>query len=164
MSPRQARPPATPEEAEAKADRRLRSLQVSTFCLHALAWILATFYATDYLPALFVKTTVGVKQAALPQYLAGYLILSVICLVLAIGFGCFYGPRIGASRYSWRWYVFPVALALLLIPAQGSNELLTRAVEAVCLVSGIALGVTLSQPWRRRRQRRRPAPGRVASR
>ncbi|MGH7643344.1 MAG: hypothetical protein ACRENX_10115 [Candidatus Dormibacteria bacterium] len=160
MSPRPPRPPATPEETEAKLERRRRSLRVSTFCLHALTWILATFYATDYLPALFVRATVGVNQAALPQYLAGYLLLGVICLVLAIAFGCYYGPHIKASRYSWRWYVFPVALALLLIPAQGSNELLTRAVEAACLIPGIALGGALSQPWRRRR---RPARDRVAA-
>lgn len=163
MSPRQSRLPVTREEAQAKAERRYRSVQLSTFCLHIMAWILATFYATDYLPALYVRFTVGLDQPAWLQFLSGYLILSVICVVLAITFGCCYGPRIKASRYSWRWYVFPVVLALVLIPAQGSNELLTRAVEAVCLVPGIALGVGLSRPWRRWRRRRRPAPGRVAA-
>ncbi len=157
------RPPETEEEARAKAERRYRSLQVSTFCLHALAWILVTFYATDYLPPLFVKFTIGVNEPAVAQYLAGYLILSAICLVLSISFGCFYGRPISTSRYSWRWYVFPVILALVLIPAQGSNELLTRAVEAVCLVPGIWLGVAVSRPWQRRRLRRRPARGRVAA-
>lgn len=161
MSPRQSRRPTTPEEAQAKEERRYRTVQVSSFCLNVMAWILATFYATDYLPALYVRSALGVHQPALIQYLAGYLVLSMICLVLAIAFGCFYGPRIRASRYSWRWYVFPVVLALVLIPAQGSNELLTRAVEAVCLVPGIALGVRLSQPWRR--WRRRPARGRVGA-
>jgi MFS family permease len=161
VSPRQARAPLTEDEARAKAERRYRSVQVSTFCLHAMAWILATFYATDYLPALFVRLVVGLNQATVLQFLAGYLILGVICALLAISFGCFYGPRIRQSRYSWRWYFFPVVLALVLIPAQGSNELLTRAIEAVCLVPGIVLGVGVSQPWRR--WRRRPARGRVAA-
>jgi len=161
VSPRQARAPLIDDEARAKAERRYRSVQVSTVCLHAMAWILATFYATDYLPALFVRLVVGLNQATVLQYLAGYLVLGVICALLAISFGCFYGPRIRKSRYSWRWYFFPVVLALVLIPAQGSNELLTRAVEAVCLVPGIVLGVGVSQPWRR--WRRRPARGRVAA-
>jgi len=54
-----------------------------------------------------------------------------------------------------------VALALLLIPAQGSNELLTRAIEALCLVGGIALGESLSRPLRR--WLRRPPRGRLAA-
>ena len=127
-----------------------------------MVWTLVTFYATDYLPPLVIRLTVGLHQPALLQYLTGYLVLGLICVGLASGFGCLYGPRISASRYSWRWYVFPVVLALLLIPAQGANELLSRAVEAVCLVPGIALGVSLSRPSRRGRRRRR-APGRAAA-
>lgn len=161
MSPRSADTPPTLVEARAKAERRRRSVQLSTFCLHTMAWILVTFYATDYLPALFVRWVVGLNQIALFQYVTGYLILGAICVLLATSFGCWYGPAIRKSVYSWRWYVFPVALALILIPAQGSNELLTRAVEAGCLVPGIALGVGVSQPWRRWWQR--PARGRVAA-
>jgi hypothetical protein len=126
-----------------------------------MAWILATFYATDYLPPLAIRFTVGLHQSAVTQYLVGYLVLGLLCAGIAIGFGCLYGPRIRASRYSWRWFVFPVAVALLLIPAQGSNELLTRVVEAVCLVGGIALGESLSRPLRR--FLRRPARGRLAA-
>jgi len=126
-----------------------------------MGWILVTFYATDYLPPLVIRLTVGLHQPAVLQYLIGYLVLGLICLALAVGFGCLYGLRVQASGYRWRWYLFPVALALVLIPAQGANELLTRAVEAVCLVAGIALGVGLSQPWRN--WRRRPARGRVAA-
>jgi hypothetical protein len=151
----------THAEARAKEERRARSLQVSTFCLHSMAWILATFYATDYLPPLAIRLTVGLRQTALAQYLVGYLVLGLLCVLLAIGFGSLYGPRIRTSRFSWRWFVFPVALALLLIPAQGSNELLTRAIEAVCLVSGIALGESLSRPLRR--LLRRPTQGRLAA-
>ncbi|HEY6538140.1 MAG TPA: hypothetical protein VI138_03760 [Candidatus Dormibacteraeota bacterium] len=162
MSPRAPGPPLTEEEARAKEERRRRSLQVSSFCLQAMAWILLTFYATDYLPPLLVRLTVGLRQPDSLQYLVGYLGLGAICLALAVGFGCYYGPRIRASRYPWRWYLFPTALALLLIPSQGANELLTRAVEAVCLVPGIGLGLGLSRPWRR--WRRRPVPGRVAAR
>ncbi|MFZ0995705.1 MAG: hypothetical protein WAO09_06980 [Candidatus Dormiibacterota bacterium] len=155
------RPPLTMAQARAKEERRVRSLQVSTFCLHSMAWILVTFYATDYLPPLAIRLTVGLRQTALAQYLVGYLVLGLLCLVLASGFGILYGPRIRKSRFAWRWFVFPVALALLLIPAQGSNELLTRAVEALCLVSGIALGESLSRLLRR--WLRRPARGRLAA-
>ncbi|MFZ0168157.1 MAG: hypothetical protein WAL64_01895 [Candidatus Dormiibacterota bacterium] len=157
----QRRAPLTLAEARAKEERRVRSLQVSTFCLHTMAWILAAFYATDYLPPLAIRFTVGLRQTAFAQYLVGYLVLGLLCLVLATGFGGLYGPRISSSRFAWRWFVFPVALALLLIPAQGSNELLTRAVEALCLVSGIALGESLSHPLRR--WLRRPARGRQAA-
>ncbi|MGC1185042.1 MAG: hypothetical protein WBA31_07820 [Candidatus Dormiibacterota bacterium] len=163
MSPRKSDRALTREEARAKAERRQRSLQVSTICLHAMGWILVTFYATDYLPPLMIRVTVGVHQPASQQYLVGYVVLGLICLGLAVGFGCLYGPRIRASAYSWRWYFFPILLALLLIPAQGINEWLSRAIEALCLVPGIALGVGLSQPWRRWRRRRRPARGRVAA-
>jgi hypothetical protein len=148
-------------EARAKEERRVRSLQVSTFCLHTMAWILAIFYATDYLPPLAIRFTVGLRQTALAQYVIGYLVLGLLCFLLATGFGGLYGPRIGNSRFAWRWFVFPVALALLLIPAQGANELLTRAVEALCLVSGIALGESLSRPLRR--WLRRPARGPLAA-
>lgn len=155
------RAPLTLAEARAKEERRVRSLQVSTFCLHSMAWILVTFYATDYLPPLAIRFTVGLRQTALAQYLVGYLVLGLLCLLLATGFGILYGPRIRKSRFAWRWFVFPVALALLLIPAQGSNELLTRAVEALCLVSGMALGESVSRPLRR--WLRRPARGRLAA-
>lgn len=124
-------------------------------CLHALTWILVTFYATDYLPPLAIRFSVGLRQTALTQYLVGYLTLGLLCTGLGTGFGCLYGGRISASRYPWRWYVFPVALALALIPAQGANELLTRAVETVCLVAGIAGGRRFSWP------RRRPGRGRM---
>lgn len=163
MSPRKSHAPLTREEARAKEERRLRSLQVSTICLHSMGWILATFYATDYLPPLLIRLTVGLHQPAPLQYLIGYLALSLLCVGLAVAFGCLYGPRIRGSAYSWRWYFFPVVLALLLIPAQGVSEWLTRGIEAACLVLGIALGVGLSQPWRRWRRRRRPARGRVAA-
>ncbi|MGH7692233.1 MAG: hypothetical protein ACREOA_05970 [Candidatus Dormibacteria bacterium] len=163
MSPRQSsRPPLTPEEHEAREHLRQRSLHVSTFCLHSMAWILAAFYATDYLPPLAIRFTVGLRQAAATQYLVGYLVLAAICLLLATAFGWFYGPRVRASRYVWRWYLFPVLVAVLLMPSQGISDLLTKAVEVVCLVPGIALGVALSRDPRWR-GRWRPARGRVAA-
>ena len=64
MSPRKSHAPLTREEARAKEERRLRSLQVSTICLHSMGWILATFYATDYLPPLLIRLTVGLHQPA----------------------------------------------------------------------------------------------------
>jgi len=153
--------PVTEAKARDQDERRRRSLKVSTLCLHAMAWVLLTFYATDYLPALAIRFSVGLRVSRLDQYVVGYIVLSLICLALAMGFGVLYQPRISASRYSWRWLVFPVAVALWLIPAQGANELLTRAVEALCLAGGIALGEGVSRPLRRRW--RRPAPGRVAA-
>jgi len=153
------RPPATRDEAQAREERRRRGVQVSSFCLQAMAWILLTFYATDYLPPLLIRLTVGLRQTHLVQYLVGYSVLALVCLALAVGFGRLYGRRVQVSRYRWRWYFFPVALALVLIPAQGANELLSWVVEAVCLLVGVALGVGLSRPGRKWR----PARGRVAA-
>jgi hypothetical protein len=150
----------TKEEWEAKEARRERGLQLSTFCLQSMAWILLTFYATDYLPPLSIRLTIGLQAPRNDQYLVGYLVLGLLCLLIAIGFGAFYRPRIARSTYSWRWFLFPTVVALFLIPAQGENELLTRAVEAACLLVGIGLG-ELTSGWFRRS--RRPAEqGRAA--
>lgn len=143
--------PTQAEEA-AKAERRRRGLAVSTFCLHSMIWVLLTFYATDYLPPLAIRLTVGLEASSATQYLVGYVALGTVCLLLGISFGIFYRERIAASRYSWRWYFFPGAVAILLIPAQGENELLTRLVEAVFLLSGLALGRSVPGPVRRSRR------------
>ncbi len=139
-------------EEVAKAERRRRGLAVSTFCIHSMGWVLVTFYATDYLPPLAIRLTVGLGSSRATQYLVGYLALGTVCLLLGISFGIFYRERIAASRYSWRWYFFPGAVAILLIPAQGENELVTRLVEAVFLLAGLALGRSLPGPVRRSRR------------
>ncbi|MGH7640706.1 MAG: hypothetical protein ACREOL_07370 [Candidatus Dormibacteria bacterium] len=153
------RKPLSREEEEVKEDLRRRSLQVSTFCLHGMAWILLAFYATDYLPPLAVRFSVGLGSPAVSQYLVGYLALGILCLLLGVAFGVFYGARIYRSRYHWRWYVFPVLVAVVLIPVQGSNELFSRLVEALCLLVGIRFGA-LAGRLRFRRRRRQPGPGR----
>ncbi|MGH7608520.1 MAG: hypothetical protein ACREOD_01050 [Candidatus Dormibacteria bacterium] len=149
-SGRRSQPPPSPEEARAKAERRRRGLQVSTVCLHGMAWILVTFYATDYLPPLAIRLTVGVSSPRPGQYLLGYAVLGAICLILGGVFGRLYRQRIAASRYRWRWVVFPAVLALLLIPSQGFNEWLTRLVELACVVGGIGAGAAFSRPARPR--------------
>jgi hypothetical protein len=152
--------PLTKEEWGAREERRGRGLQLSTFCLQSMSWILLTFYATDYLPPLSIRLTIGLQAPRSGQYLVGYVVLGLVCLLIAIGFGAFYRPRIARSRYSWRWFFFPTVVALFLIPAQGENELLTRAVEAACLLVGIGLG-ELTSGWFRR-SRRSAEPGRAA--
>ncbi len=146
----------SPLEARDKAELRRRSLQVSTFCLHAMAWVLVVFYATDYLPPLAVRGTVGLRSPASAQYLDGYLALGLLCALLGASFGALYRRRIRASRYSWRWFVFPILVALLLIPAQGAEEWLSRGVELICLLLGIGAGIRLGP---RLRPRRPPAGG-----
>ncbi len=131
---------------------------VSTVCLHATAWVLLTYYATDYLPPLAIRATVGLSAARSVQFLVGYLTLSAVCLVLGTGFGNYYRPRIAASRYPWRWYLFPLIAALVLIPAQGENELLTAAVEALFLLGGMAAGRALPSAFRRSRKRAAQGP------
>jgi hypothetical protein len=154
------KPPLTKEEWEARDERRQRGLQLSTFCLQSMSWILLTFYATDYLPPLSIRLTIGLHAPRSDQYLVGYLVLGLLCLLIAIGFGAFYRPTIARSRYSWRWFLFPTLVALFLIPAQGENELLTRAVEAACLLAGIGLGELTSGSFRRSRPS--AEPGRAA--
>ena len=147
------KPPLTEEEElAAKEERRRRGLQVSTFCLHSMAWVLLTFYATDYLPPLSIRLTVGLSAARSSQYLVGYVTLSLVCLLLGAGFASFYQPRIAHSRYPWRWLLFPMVVALILIPAQGENELLTRGVEAACLLLGLAVGQVVTASLRRSRR------------
>jgi len=145
-------PAQTAAELAAKAERRRRGMQVSTICLHSMSWVLLAFYATDYLPPLSIRLTVGLTASRATQYLVGYLALGTICLVLGVAFGSFYQERIARSRYSWRWFFFPGAAALLLIPAQGESELLTRLVEAVFLLGGLALGRLVPKPVRRSRR------------
>jgi hypothetical protein len=124
-----------------------------------MSWILLTFYATDYLPPLSIRLTIGLQAPRDSQYLVGYLALGIICLLIAIGFGAFYRPRIARSRYAWRWFLLPTVVALFLIPIQGENEMLTRGVEAACLIAGIGIGELL-WGWVRR-SRHAPAAGRA---
>ncbi|MHB1625075.1 MAG: hypothetical protein ACYCUC_07595 [Candidatus Dormibacteria bacterium] len=154
--------PLTPEERAAKEERRRRGLRVSTFCLHSMGWVLLTFYATDYLPPLSIRATVGLSAARGSQYLVGYVTLSLVCLLLGAGFASFYHPRIAGSRYPWRWFLFPVLMALILIPAQGENELLTRGVEVTCLLVGLAAGQLGTASLTR--SRRSSGQGRAAAR
>ncbi|HUY53879.1 MAG TPA: hypothetical protein VMV23_01830 [Candidatus Nanopelagicaceae bacterium] len=146
------KPPLTPAELAAKEDRRRRGLQVSTFCLHTTAWVVLTYYATDYLPPLSIRLTVGLTSPRDTQYLVGYTTLSLICLLLGAAFAGLYRPRIAASRYPWRWFLAPLVVALILIPSQGANGLLTKLVEAACLTLGLAVGQLLAPALR-------PSPG-----
>lgn len=145
-----------PSETRAKAELRRRSLQVSTFCIHTMAWVLLAFYATDYLPPLAIRGTVGLASPRLQQYLVGYAALCGLCLLLAATFGALYERHFRLSRYSWRWVVFPILVALFLIPAQGANEWLTRVLELAFLGLGMALGLRIGPALRRRR---RAVPG-----
>jgi hypothetical protein len=148
------------DEWEAREERRRRGLNLSTFCLQSMSWILLTFYATDYLPPLSIRLTIGLQAPRASQYVVGYLALGMICLLIAIGFGAFYRPRLVRSRYTWRWFLFPTVVALFLIPIQGENEMLTRGVEAACLLAGIGIG-ELTAGWVRR-SRHAPSAGRAA--
>ncbi len=130
-------------DAAARAERRQRTAQASTATLHTLGWVLVGFYSTDYLPPLAVRALVPGSGPSLRLYLTGYCTLAAVCLLLGLAFGWRYRAAIQRSRFPWRWAVFPTALALLLIPAQGLNEWLTRLVEAVSLVSGLSAGRAL---------------------
>lgn len=138
------------EENPERAELRQRSLRVSRALLHLVVWLPLTFYATDYLPPLAIRGTVGTSSPAAGQYLVGYLALGTVCLALGIAFGLVYAPSVGATRYPWRWVVFPLVVALVLIPTQGADQLLSKAVEAVALMAGEAVGLRLSADVRRR--------------
>jgi len=146
------KPQLTPAELAAKEARRRRGLQVSSFCLHTTAWGVLTYYATDYLPPLSIRLTVGLASPRATQYLIGYTALSLICLLLGAAFAGLYRPRMVASRYPWRWYLGPLLVALILIPSQGANGLLTKLVEAACLALGLAVGQLVAPALR-------PSPG-----
>ena len=107
--------------------------------MHGAAWILLTFYATDYLPPLAIRATVG-TAAAQVQFLVGYLTMGLVCLLLGASFGLVYRPAIERSPFPWRWGVFPLLLALALIQAPDSGGLLSRGLEALTLLSGEGLG------------------------
>jgi len=155
----EAAPTPTPEELAAKAARRRRGIQISTFCLHGMAWVVLTYYSTDYLPPLSIRGLVGLEAARPLQFLVGYLTLSVVCLLLGLGFGNFYASRIAASRYPWRWFLFPLAVAIVLIPPQGNVELLSASLEVVFLLGGMILGQRIPCPLRRSRPRYSAGPG-----
>ena len=123
--------------------------------MHALAWLLAAFYATDYLPPLSIRLSVGLSAPARTQYLVGYLTLGVVALGLGTGLGWMYARLIRRSRYPWRWVVFPTLVATLLVPPQGADLLLTKVVAAVMAAFGIMLGYG----WRRSRHRGQKGTG-----
>ncbi len=115
-----------------------------------MTWILIAFYSTDYLPPLAVRSTVGLGAPHLNQYLVGYAALAGVCVLLGGAFGWFYRARLAASRYRWRWVLFPAVVAVLLIPAQGANEWLSRLVELACLIASVWGGAAFSpRPGRR---------------
>ena len=134
------KPAPTPEELAAKAARRRRGVQVSTFCLHGMAWVVLTYYSTDYLPPLAIRGLVGLDAAQPVQFLVGYVTLSVVCALLGLGFGTLYAGRMAASRYPWRWFLFPLIVAIVLIPPQGNVELLSASLELIFLLGGMLLG------------------------
>ena len=146
-------------EAAAKAERRRRGLQLSNFIIHATFWVLLTYFATDYLPPLTIRALGGAHASPASQYLIGYTALSAVCLLLGLGFGNFYKPRIAASRYPWRWYLFPLIVAVVLIPPQGRSTLLSSLIEAACLLGGAVLGSIAPRYLRRSRPGSPPGPG-----
>ena len=141
--------------AAARAERRQRTAQASTAVLHTLGWVLVAFYSTDYLPSLAVRTLAPGRGPSLGLYLTGYGALATVCLVLGTVFGWRYRAAIRRSGFPWRWAVFPTTLALLLIPAQGANEWLTRLVEAIALVAGLGAGRALPLTYESARARLR---------
>ena len=151
-------PEVLEEEARAKAERRRRGLQLTNFVMHSTFWVLLTYFATDYLPPLTIRGTVGLVAPREIQFLIGYLALSVVCLLLGVGFGNFYKPRVAASRYPWRWYLFPLVVAVVLIPPQGNSTLLSSLIEALCLLAGAVLGTALPLWVRRSRRSARSDP------
>lgn len=151
MAVEDAGPGKVEEALEAPGRERRRSHRVTTVCLHAISWLLLTFYATDYLPPLAIRASVGTSAAAPAQYLVGYMTLGAVCLALGLGFGWLYSPAIRRSRFPWRWVLFPLLVALVLIPSQGANHLLTRGLIALALLAGTALGLGLGPRLRRLR-------------
>ncbi|HUY97946.1 MAG TPA: hypothetical protein VMW47_10090 [Verrucomicrobiae bacterium] len=161
---RAGRPPAraTPDRARTgdadreRARHRARSAQASRVILHALGWVLVVFYATDYLPPLAVRWLAAGPADRVRLYLVGYCALGLICWGLGAAFGGGYRRAIRASRYPQRWLVFPTVLAVLLIPAQGWNEWLSRGVEVVACLAGIHTGLWLRSRSRWRWRSRSP--------
>ncbi len=136
-------------ELAAREERRRKSRQLTSISVHSLGWLLAAFYATDFLPPLSIRLSVGLSAPARTQYLVGYLALAAVALGLGTGFGWMYESLIRRSRYPWRWVVFPTLVAVLLVPPQGADLLLTKVVAAVMA----ALGIVLGYGWRRGRRR-----------
>ena len=143
----------TSEELAAKAARRRRGIQISTFCLHGMAWVVLTYYSTDYLAPLSIRGLVGLEAPRPLQFLVGYTTLSVVCVLLGLGFGNFYASRMAASRYPWRWILFPLVVAIVLIPPQGNIEFLSASLEAMCLLGGLIVGQRIQGPLRRAQPR-----------
>ena len=154
-------PGVADEEARAKAERRRRGLGLTNFLMHATFWVVLTYFATDYVPPLAIRGTVGLHAPTSVQFLMGYLALSAVCLLLGAAFGNFYKSRIAASRYPWRWYLFPLIVAVVLIPPQGKSTLLSSLIEASCLLAAALLGAA-APPWFRRLPSGAP-PGPAAS-
>jgi hypothetical protein len=136
-------------EAAAREERRRKSRQLTSISVYSLGWLLAAFYATDFLPPLSIRLSVGLSAPARTQYLVGYLALAAVALWLGTGFGWMYEALILRSRYPWRWVVFPTVVAVLLVPPQGTDLLLTKLVAAIMA----ALGIVLGYGWRRGRRR-----------
>ncbi len=136
-----------PSAAE-RARNRARSAQASRVILHTLIWVLVVFYATDYLPPLAVRGLAPAGTGPVRVYATGYLVLALVCVLHGLAFGLRYGPAIIRSRYPQRWLIFPTVLAVLLIPAQGWNEWLTRAVEVAACLVGIGVGLRSHSRWR----------------
>ncbi len=142
-------------ELAAREERRRKSRQLTSISVHSLGWLLAAFYATDFIPPLSIRLSVGLSAPASTQYLVGYLALAAVALGLGAGFGWMYEGLIRHSRYPWRWVVFPTLVAVLLIPPQGADLLLTKVVAAVMAAFGIMLGYG----WRRSRHRGQKGTG-----
>ncbi len=143
------RPEGQALDLAAREERLRKSRQLTAISVHALAWLLATFYATDYLPPLSIRLSVGLSAPARTQYLVGYFTLGAVALGLGTGLGGMYARLIRCSRYPWRWVVFPTLVAALLVPPQGADLLLTKVVVAAMAATGILLGYG----WRRSRLR-----------
>ena len=143
------RPEGQALDIAARDERLRKSHQLTAISVHALAWLLAAFYATDYLPPLSIRLSVGLSSPARTQYLVGYLTLGAVALGLGTGLGGMYARLIRCSRYPWRWVVFPTLVAALLVPPQGADLLLTKVVVAAMAATGILLGYG----WRRSRLR-----------
>ena len=144
---------AGPRRDRRRAVSQARSAQASRAILHTLCWVLVVFYATDYLPPLAVRWLGPGDGAPLRVYLVGYCALAVVCGALGTAFALRYRRAIAASRYPQRWLIFPTVLAVLLIPAQGWNEWLTRAVEVGACLAGLGTGLRSRNRWRWRSRR-----------
>ncbi|MDA8394504.1 MAG: hypothetical protein M0T72_04545 [Candidatus Dormibacteraeota bacterium] len=150
MGSQRAEGPAV--ELAAREERLRKSRQLTSISVHSLGWLVATYYATDFIPPLSIRLSVGLSAPTRLQFLVGYLALGAVALGLGSGFGWMYAGLIRRSRYPWRWVVFPTLVAVLLVPPQGADLLLTKVVVAAMA----AIGILLGYGWRASRVRGRP--------